>query len=451
MKKIFTLFVAAMAAVNMFAAWSGSGQGVLVDGQWYALYETDEKSLFTIATGDAMQLSAPGQSLSYDAKGSNSLTGAGAKYFYYSFSTDGGSNWTDISQNLTTSYTTYSASLSVDVDKIRFLTKLGSTLTKYYKNVKVSMATYLEAPSVSSLDFGQKTMPIEPATESLTFTLPWCNTEVSAVLAGEGAEHISVSSDVTAEAGHYATSTYTVSYDRSVISSLNATLTITGADQTYIVAITGETVPPTTYGEYSASACAGDTIEFNGVSYTESFSGAVTLAEKNILGGDSVVNLTIIFHSLDTTILEAKEVVVGTEVEIFGENHVFVELGDTVFYLHLNNQFGCDSVLVQDVHVVCGSDTTILEPMDAFVGVEVEIFGEYHVFEAAGDTTLYQTLTNQYGCDSVLVQNVHVTVPTPTAIDHTMVAPAAEKFFRQGRIYIRRGEALYDMSGRKVK
>ena len=137
-----------------WAAWT-SGQAVSNSGDtYYVAYQDSYEDLNTIETGPTITLSGPGAKLIYTARGSSSLTGAGVKYFNYSYSTNGGSSWTDKSQNLTTSNAQYTANLSTDVNAIRFLTKTGSTYTKYVSNIRVEMAKYINNPSATSLSFG---------------------------------------------------------------------------------------------------------------------------------------------------------------------------------------------------------------------------------------------------------------------------------------------------------
>lgn len=122
----------------------------------YVLNQSSEQKLNTIQTGSSMALSGPGATLTFDAKGSSSLTGAGVKYFHVEKSTDGGNNWSRIASNvgLSTSYQTFTyTNIGTDVTHIRFLTTTGSTYTKYYKNVKITRVTTLTT-STSSLAFG---------------------------------------------------------------------------------------------------------------------------------------------------------------------------------------------------------------------------------------------------------------------------------------------------------
>ncbi len=239
------LLLCLVAGVNShaFAAWSGNGSAVKqVGSTYYVVYQDSYETLNTIETGPSISLSGPGATLTYEAKGSNSVTGAGTNYFYYSYSTDNGNNWTDKSQSLTTSYASYSASLSSSVNAIRFLTKTGSTYTKNVQNIRVTMAQYVEAPSKTSIAFGTK----EPysVSETQTFTVAWCNVPAMTYsLSGTNAEDVSVSVANNAEAGKYNTATFTVKYNHTVPGNLNATLTIEDTYGSYskTVTLTGST------------------------------------------------------------------------------------------------------------------------------------------------------------------------------------------------------------------
>lgn len=109
--------------------------------------------LNTIADGPAMALSGPGATLTFQARRQT----AAFNYFFVQISTNGGSSWSDLANpSLGTSYSSYSYDISTDVTHIRFITKTGATLKKYYKDIKVTRATTLST-STSSLDFGTVT------------------------------------------------------------------------------------------------------------------------------------------------------------------------------------------------------------------------------------------------------------------------------------------------------
>ena len=128
----------------------------------YVLTNVDtEYKLGTVATGPTFQLLGPGATLTFEAcKSPASVNG-----LYIETSNDG-SSWIesseiDVKANTINwklqeiyNWTTYSYTIpNVNVRYIRFKTKTGATLTKYYKNIKVTRATTLET-STSSIDFG---------------------------------------------------------------------------------------------------------------------------------------------------------------------------------------------------------------------------------------------------------------------------------------------------------
>ena len=126
----------------------------------YVLNVSSQYELNTIKTGPTLELSGPGSTLTFEAcKSPGSING-----LYIETSNDG-SSWIesseiDVKANSINwklqeiyNWTTYSYTIpNVNVRYIRFKTKTGATLTKYYKNIKVTRATTL-ATSTSSIDF----------------------------------------------------------------------------------------------------------------------------------------------------------------------------------------------------------------------------------------------------------------------------------------------------------
>ena len=105
----------------------------------YVLNETAEHELHTISTGDAMELSAPGKDLYFDAK----RDATSANYFFIEYSTNG-SQFKELGGEveLGLSYETYGPyELPEGTTHIRFKTTTGATWVKYYKNVRVTRRT----------------------------------------------------------------------------------------------------------------------------------------------------------------------------------------------------------------------------------------------------------------------------------------------------------------------
>ena len=156
---------------------------------------------------------------------------------------------------------------------------------------------------------------------------------------------------------------------------------------------------PTTYGEYSASFCDGDSVEFAGKWYTAATEEEVTVAEKNIFGGDSVVTFTatVLLRHLfaEETTINMDEPLVWREKE-----YGLLTPGAYTLYDSLKNIDGCDSVyalqltvnaipyLIQEVATACQNEE-----------------GEWRLktlpTHEAGTIILYDSLQSQYGTDSV--------------------------------------------------
>ena len=171
-----------------------------------------------------------------------------------------------------------------------------------------------------------------------------------------------------------------------------------GCDSTYTLHLS--VLPnPTTYGEYQAFFCDGDSVEFSGKWYTAAIQEDVTVAEKNIFGGDSVVTFTATvlprhLFALDTTIT-MDEPLVWREKE-----YGLLTPGEYTLYDSLKNIDGCDSVyalqltvnaipyLFQEVTTACRNEEAAWREMTL------------PTYEA-GTFILYDSLQSQYGMDSI--------------------------------------------------
>jgi hypothetical protein len=118
------------------------------------LYEDNTEHSFSTAITDisghfdkAVAINGPVKQISFDAKRDIS----GVDNFVAQYSVDNGANWRDIVMpGISTSYETYGPYDFPDlqdnekVTHIRFGAKTGATLSKYYKNIKVSRATSIK-------------------------------------------------------------------------------------------------------------------------------------------------------------------------------------------------------------------------------------------------------------------------------------------------------------------
>lgn len=104
---------------------------------------------FNGKAGQSHELSGPGKTVTFEAKKN------GINYFYLQCSTDG-KNWSDVGGevDLGSDYKSFTRELpNTEIRYIRFFAKTGATQKKWYRNVKVTRATTLSAPS--SVDMGE--------------------------------------------------------------------------------------------------------------------------------------------------------------------------------------------------------------------------------------------------------------------------------------------------------
>lgn len=287
--------------------------------------------------------------------------------------------------------------------------------------------------------------------------------------------------------------------DTTLIAAYNSAY---GCDSTYTLHLS--VLPnPTTYGEYQAAFCDGDSVEFSGKWYTAAIQEDVTVAEKNIFGGDSIVTFTATvlprhLFALDTTIYVGQPGV-WREFDLS-----LIPVGDTILTKLYTTVMGCDSVYTMHLTVneapatygvdsiyICGRGevafydgipysrptktplTVTLSTPNQFGGdsiVELWVLasnkyemnfsqtitkGESVVWQdidlsvlPAGDTTLTVIYPTIHGCDSTFILTLKVVSPVATGIQTVQesIRPA-EKFFLNGQLYIRKDERLYTPQG----
>ena len=113
------------------------------------------------------------------------------------------------------------------------------TVKKYISNVKLTAASYADAPTATSWN---PTAVIGSADETASITMEWCNTSAFALsLSGDGASQFTYSISNNASAGNYGTATITATYKHNVAGTHKATLTITTAFGSHKIELTGTT------------------------------------------------------------------------------------------------------------------------------------------------------------------------------------------------------------------
>lgn len=231
---------------EVLAAWSGSGSGTLKNGVWYVLYETGQTDL-NIYEEKTKNLSGPGAQLTFDAKrqpaGTGNLTVTDNTGHQYYRGNPGHKTKTFWGVESATDFDSYGPYAISNVSTVTSLTFTGGiTLHKYVKNIKVTMAQYLENPSESSLNFGEADINSDDAT--MTFTVAWCNLPAMTYpITGTDKDLFSVSVANNSAVGKYNTATFTVKYKHTTAGSHSATLTIKdgNGNNTKTVTLSGTT------------------------------------------------------------------------------------------------------------------------------------------------------------------------------------------------------------------
>lgn len=245
MKKILTLFVAAMfCSASLFAAVS------LHDGVYYSLYELDQFDwsngwIVTKVQNKTFEVgNIPSAQLSFDCKKSNGSQVGTVRVYIKCVGENERTEDIAMSNLSTTSFRTFTYEIgNKPLEYIKCEARNCSYVTTF-ANVKVTMASYLNAPSVDVVDFGSvRLVDVTDVAPVQTFSIDWCNTEaLDTVVTGVGREFVSITRDNNAEPGNFNTSTYTIVMDRSQVGYVDLNMTITGANgYNHTVAIKGST------------------------------------------------------------------------------------------------------------------------------------------------------------------------------------------------------------------
>jgi len=252
-----------MASINA-RAWGETTSYVLENGGG---------ELNTIADGPAMALSGPGATLTYQVYTNTFLGFPGVGGIYVQISTDGGSNWSDLAHDdVSTSNTTKTHSITTDVTHIRFKTKTGATLKKFYSNVKVTRATTLST-STTTLDFGTVT---NRRSSSLNAQINYNNTTYNQQVTGTCTDpNFTVTPTTVGATGENQAIPVTFTPTSAGTHTGTVTLTMNGKTVTFQVTGVGQT---TYYTRATASATDGGSAY---VSFTSFDAATATSDTKN--------------------------------------------------------------------------------------------------------------------------------------------------------------------------
>ncbi len=245
--------------------------------------ENSGGELNTIADGPSMPLSGPGATLTYQVRTNTFLGIPGLGGIYVQISTNGGKNWSDLAHDdVSTSTTTKTHAISADVTHIRFITKTGATLKKFYSNVKVTRATTLST-STTELDFGTVT---NRKSTTLNAAINYNNTTYNQQVTGSCTDgNFTITATTVGATGEGQQIPVTFTPTRAGAHSGTVTLTMNGKNVTFAVKGVGQT---TYYTRATASATAGGSAY---VSFT-SFDDATNSSSTTNSGVTTAANAT---------------------------------------------------------------------------------------------------------------------------------------------------------------
>jgi len=126
--------------------------------------------------------------------------------------------------------------------------------------------------------------------------------------------------------------------------------TVFGCDSVYELKVFVSALP-ITYGTYEALVCEGDQVEYEGVIYSEAFTGDIHLEERNIYGGDSIVRLTV--KILPNYLIEQEMTITeGDNASWEGWSLSGVPVGESELYASYYSIDDCDSTIVLHLTVL---------------------------------------------------------------------------------------------------
>ena len=140
-----------------------------------------------------------------------------------------------------------SHSVSLNRKIVKELSFKGTgTLKKTISNIKLTMATYADAPAASS--WTASTAEVGSADASVSTTMAWCNTSAfTPSISGEGASQFTASISNNASKGEYGTATIYITYKHDIVGTHNAELTISNGAYTKKITLKGTTTKKTPY------------------------------------------------------------------------------------------------------------------------------------------------------------------------------------------------------------
>ena len=227
------------------------------------VYQDNSEHEFTTSVWDAeghfetpIAINAPIDKIWYSAR--RQL--AGVNYFVVQYSTDNEKTWSSVSSpDLGTSYGNYSATFPAlsngkRITHVRFGAKTGATLSKWYKDVRISRKAYLtiqdaEKKKISKLPTMMCTID-ETSSAEAKFYIDYSTCADEILIESSNPEHFTVSRETINVSDKHdnltsAKEEITVTYHSSELGTHNAVITVRTSYQTCAMSVSGETTKRT--------------------------------------------------------------------------------------------------------------------------------------------------------------------------------------------------------------
>lgn len=220
------------------------------------IFESEQDKEYSFTTGmdftghydDPIAISGPAKQISFEAR----MSTGGANYFVAQYTVDNGSNWRDIVMpDLTSSYKPYGPydfpglQANERVTHIRFGAKTYATLSKYYKNIKVTRATNIKPLDKENNLITAMTMPQNTVGGSTTekFYMKFSSCDDVVKLASNNShftlDKVEIANDLSKDEVN---AEVTVTYSSNEVGTHNGVITLYTKYQNRTFTVTGTTV-----------------------------------------------------------------------------------------------------------------------------------------------------------------------------------------------------------------
>ena len=331
--------------------------------QVYVLDDAAERSFSTISSTEYSLDGRPADQLTFEAKKSS----IGANNFHVDEYYDGA--WHKIADpGLSSSWKSWGPyALNRETTKIKFYTTAGATLSKYIRNVKVTMASYLESNTTSL------TMPTTEIGTATTASFSISHSNIAQLTVSSNNNSVftpNITTITESGEGKYGTSTIKITYNPNAVGTQEGIITIGNGTQQIQIAVQGnatkkqqqiswqdniDIIPENYLIENAAQASSGLEVSY------ESDNEAVIIVENNHLRavgvGTAIITATQAGDDTWEAASSTKEIEV-TALEIqtitWEQDFLRLKLGDAPITLNATASSG------EAINYVSGDNNVIL-------------------------------------------------------------------------------------------